>query len=134
MKKAALLLIGIILFTSCLDDSDQPNYTYDFLKIDSAITPASFTFGEIDTIKIKYTLPNSCHYFDQLYYQHQDTARVVAVTAFINLDDTCAEVTTQEEYAFPVHALQQKDYVFKFYKGKDVDGESIFEEVVIPVN
>lgn len=133
MKKAALLLIGIILFSSCLD-ADEPNYKYEFLKIDSAITPASFTYGEIDTIKIKYTLPNDCYYFDRLYYQYKDTTRTVAVTAAVSLNNTCEEIAMEEEYSFTVHAIQKEDYVFKFYKGKDADGESIFEDVVIPVN
>ncbi|AUC85832.1 hypothetical protein CW731_11270 [Polaribacter sp. ALD11] len=133
MRKVVLLLISIILFSSCLND-DEPNFTYDFLKIDSAETPDSFTFGKTDTIKIKYTLPNKCYSFSQLYYQYKDSTRVVAVTALVNLDDTCAEVTKQEEYSFPVKATQKKDYVFKFFKGKDADGESIFDEVIIPVN
>ncbi len=40
----------------------------------------------------------------------------------------------QEEYAFPVEATQEEDYVFKFWKGKNNEGEDVYEEVVIPVN
>lgn len=133
MKKIVLLLIGILVLSSCLNN-DEPNYKYEFLKVDSAETPDSFTFGEKDTIKIKYTLLNDCYSFNHLYYQPEDTTRVVAVTALVTLDGACAEIAKQEEYSFVVEANQKEDYIFKFFKGKDADDVSIFDEVIIPVN
>ncbi|AQS94607.1 hypothetical protein BXQ17_11235 [Polaribacter sp. BM10] len=133
MKKI-LLLISITLLSSCLNSDDLPNYRYEFLKIDEATTPNSFTFGEKDTIKIKYTLLNSCYNFDNIYYEYQDSTRIVAVRSYVNLDNDCQEVTTQKEYDIIVNVAQEEDYIFKFYKGVDIDGESIFEEVIIPVN
>lgn len=134
MKKILLLLISITLLSSCLNSDDLPNYRYEFLKIDEATTPNSFTFGEKDTIKIKYTLLNSCYNFDNIYYEYQDSTRIVAVRSYVNLDNDCQEVTTQKEYDIIVNVAQEEDYIFKFYKGVDIDGESIFEEVIIPVN
>ncbi|RKF05113.1 hypothetical protein C8N26_0514 [Tenacibaculum lutimaris] len=133
MKKFLILFLSVFTFYSCLDD-DGPNFRYEFLKIDSAETPESFTFGEVDTIKIKYTLPNSCYAFDGLYYQKVDTTRIVAGTAIVNLDGACTEELREEEYAFTVEATQVEDYVFKFWKGKNEEGEDVYEEVVIPVN
>ncbi|KGL62544.1 hypothetical protein [Polaribacter sp. Hel1_85] len=135
MKKITLLLFGLLVFYSCLNnDIDTPNYRFEYLPIDSAITPASFTLGEIDTIKVKYTLPNGCYSFDQIYYQTRDTTRIVAITAFVQLDEDCTEAIIQEETKFTVKASQEEDYVFKFFKGKDSNGENIFEEVIVPVN
>ena len=136
MKKFSLLLCSLFLFYSCLNNDDNtPNFTYKYLPIDEATTPANFTFGETDTIKIKYSLPDGCHFFDRLYYEYQDTTRIVAVTALVAIDTTaCTQGIIQEEYIFPVRATQQEDYLFKFYKGKDSQGNNIFEEVVIPVN
>ncbi|WP_428743444.1 hypothetical protein [Tenacibaculum sp.] len=133
MKKILILFLSVFTFYSCLDD-DGPTYKYEYLTIDSAITPESFTYGEVDTIKIKYTLPNSCYAFDGLYYQKVDTTRIVAGVAIVALDVACTEEERQEEYAFPVKATQEEDYVFKFWKGKNDDGEDVYEEVVIPVN
>ncbi|WP_237587392.1 hypothetical protein [Polaribacter sargassicola] len=134
MKKLTLLLFSLIVFTSCLDDSYTPNYTYEYLPIDEAITPDSLTFGEVDTIHIKYSLPNYCYSFDRIYYETQDTTRIVAVTALVNLDDDCAEQIIQEEYDIPIMASQKEDYIFKFFKGVDSDGENIFDEIIVPVN
>jgi hypothetical protein len=135
MKKSILLLIGLLVFYSCLNnDNDIPNYTYRYLPIDSAITPASFTLGEIDTITVKYSLPNDCYSFDRIHYETKDTTRIVAVSASVLLEVDCAEKIIQEEKKFAVKASQEEDYVFKFYKGEDSNGENIFEEVIVPVN
>lgn len=135
MKKVTLLLFGLLVFSACLNtDNDELNYTFEYLPIDEAITPASFTYGEIDTITVKYSLPNGCYHFNQIYYEPKDTTRIVAISAFVELDTNCTEAIIQEEKKIPVKASQEEDYVFKFYKGKDSNGENIFEEVVVPVN
>ena len=134
MKNLAVLLISIILLSSCLTNDDLPNYKYEFIKIDEVSAPNSFTYSEKDTIFIKYTLANSCYRFNDVLYEYKDTTRTVAVRAIVSLDNTCSEVITQKEYKLVVNALQKEDYLFKFYKGKDTDGKNIFEEIVIPVN
>lgn len=134
MKKIILVLLSAIVLTSCLNNNDFGNYTLRDLPIDSYTVPDNFTFGERDTIAITYTLPDGCHSFDGLFYQIQDTSRIVAVRAFVNLDTDCTTSTFTEEYKFPVLASQEEDYLFKFFIGVDEDGEYIFEEVIVPVN
>jgi len=133
IKNLTVLCLGIVLFSSCLGDND-PNFTFETLPIDEAIVPASFTFGEQDTIAIKYSLKNSCYSFDNLYYEYQDTTRIVAVRAYVSLDKACVETVTQVAYKFAVNVTQEEDYVFKFWKGTDTTGENIFEEFIVSVN
>ncbi|PQB02976.1 hypothetical protein BST83_16595 [Polaribacter filamentus] len=135
MKKFTLLLFGLLVFYSCLNnDKDELNYSFDYLPIDEAIAPVSFTYGQIDTITVKYSLPNGCYHFNEIYYETIDTTRIVAISAFVELNSHCTLAIIQEEKKIPVKASQVEDYVFKFYKGKDSNGENIFEEVVVPVN
>jgi hypothetical protein len=136
MKKATLLLIGLLVFYSCLDnDNNEVDFTYEYLTIDEAITPASFTFGKQDSITIKYSLPNNCYSFNRLFYEYRDTTRVVAVFALVDLNNSiCTQQIIPKEYKFAVTATQREDYIFKFYKGEDSGGESIFDEIVVPVN
>ena len=135
MKNYFILFFGLLLFHSCFDNNQEaPNYRFEYLPIDSAITPEGFTFGEIDTITLTYFLPNGCYSFDQIYYEVIDTTRVVAVSAIVELDMPCTEALIQEEAKFTVRATQKEDYLFKFFKGKDSIGSDIFEEVVVPVN
>lgn len=136
MKKFILLFTSILLFNSCLNDdnSDYINYGYELLPIDEYTVPDSFTYGEKDTIKVKYTLKNDCYVFDHMYYEYKDSTRIVAVKTLVDLDKTCNEIATQYEYDMVITAIQKEDYVFKFWKGEDNNGENIFEEVVVPVN
>ena len=120
MKKWWLLFTGLVVFYSCLDNdqegpnyflnkvSDDPNYRFEYLPIDSVITPESFTFGQTDTITMAYSLPNGCYSFDQIYYEVKGTTtRIVAVTAIVELDMFCTEAIIQEETKFIVKASQQ---------------------------
>ena len=134
MKKIIFLLLALICFAACLENNDIADFTLIELPIDSYKVPDSFVFGEQDTIAVSYTLPNGCYSFNSLFYQTQDTARIVAITSFLDLDSECTEILRTEDYKFVVNVLQEKDYVFKFFKGQDDDGKNIFEEVIVPVN
>lgn len=132
MKNLSYLLIFLIIGASCTLDNN--NYRLKLLTIDESTVPQNFTFKNVDTISVKYTLPNGCHHFHSLYYQFQDTTRIIAIRAIENLDQTCTEGSFQKELKIPIKVLQQKDYVFKFWKGKDNDDKDVFEEKVVPVN
>lgn len=120
MKKYTILLFGLLVFYSCFDNNQEASdYRFEYLPIDSAITPESFTFGEIDTITMTYFLPNGCYSFDQIYYEVKDTTRIVAISAIVELDMACTEALIQEEAKFTVRATQKEDYLLKFFKGKE---------------
>ena len=133
MKKAILILVTAVLLVSCLND-DGPKYRLEFLPIESSITPETLTFGEVDTISVKYNLPNSCYSFNDLYYEVKDTTRIVAIRAAVQLDATCTQATIEKDFKFTFTVSQTQDYVFRFFKGFDADGEEIFDDVVIPVD
>ncbi|WP_439128356.1 hypothetical protein [Polaribacter sp.] len=134
MKKLLLLFVAILTLNSCLNTDDLPNYEYEYIPIDEASTPVSFTLGQRDTIHLKYTFPSNCYNFDNIYYEYEGTSRTVAVIAYKDLDITCDEIPVEQEFDLVVNVSQRDDYLFKFYKGTDSDGKSIFEEVLIPVN
>ena len=131
MKKLTLIIFTIILASCSVDD---PNYQFKLLTIKEATVPQSFKFGEVDTVKVVYDLPNSCHEFHSVYYQYQDTTRIIAIRALEILDENCAQATIEKELKIPVRISQKEDYLFKFWKGKDNNGEDIFEEKAVPVN
>jgi hypothetical protein len=133
MKKILLVVFTSIVLLSC-SDNDVIDFEYTFVPIDEITAPVSFTFGETDTLKLKYTLPNSCYYFNDVYYQYRDSTRIVAISAIKELDTYCTEALITAEFNLLVTARQEEDYLFKFWIGKDSDGENIFEEVIVPVN
>lgn len=138
MRKLVLLLIGVVSFSACLDldtENTSPNFALELLPIDKFDVPESFTPNKIDTITIQYTLPNGCYSFNELFYQSRDSIRDIAVTAFVKQDEPCTQALIKEDFQFALRiAENDKDYVLRFFKGKDNNGENIFEEVIVPVN
>jgi hypothetical protein len=133
MKKILLVVFTSIVLLSC-SDNDAINFEYTFVPIAEIIAPVSFTFGETDTLKLKYTLPNGCYHFNDLYYEYKDSTRIAAISAIRELNTYCTEAIITEEYNLLVRASQKEDDTFKFWKGKDTNEENIFEEVIVPVN
>ncbi|MFD2566876.1 hypothetical protein [Pseudotenacibaculum haliotis] len=132
MKKL-FLAFSLLMFVSCtVDNGDEMRL--HFLAIDDAVTPTSLTFGSTVDITVNYTLPNGCYRFYELYYVPNGTTRTVAVRALQNLSIVCSQATISESYTFPLTVTQTEDYVFRFWKGTDNDGNDIYEEVTIPVN
>lgn len=137
MRKFILLFSSILLFYSCLDDSESlaTDVVFELIPIDEYIVPNSFTFGEKETIKLKYSLPNGCYYFDNIYEEQQANGNVIAIRAVIDYSSSiCTTAIIQEEYDYEINIDQTEDYIFKFYKGTDTNGNIILEEVVVPVN
>ena len=131
MKKLALIILTLII-TSC--SVDTPDYQYKLLEIKDFTVPQSFNYGEVATIKVTYELPSSCYEFHSLYYQYKETTRIVAIRSLEILGENCPQVVIEKELEIPITVSQKEDYLFKFWKGKDNNGEDIFEEKVVPVN
>lgn len=132
MKKIYTFFVLSLFIISCSDSYD-PVFELRILPIDQAQTPASFEYRTSDTIALKYTLPSSCYRFRSVYYEYERNTRVVAINALYDLESVCTQATIEEEIKIPIHVLQEENYIFKFYKGKDSNGDSIFEEVEVPV-
>lgn len=132
MKKIAISIVFLIIFLAC--SNAEPIFELKILPVKDAKTPAFFEHGTIDTISIKYELPNRCHSFKGVYYKYDNTARIVAIYTLFDVESTCPESIIEQEIDIPIHVLQQENYIFKFYKGKNSNGENVFEEIEVPVN
>ena len=131
MKKIILLFSFALFLFSCSET--EPAIEFKILPIKEAQTPAFFELGTIDTIAVKYELPNGCHQFWSVYYDYDKNARIVAINAINDLESICTQAVIEKEIKIPIQILQQENYLFRFYKGKDTDGKSIFEEIEVPV-
>ncbi|WPR72284.1 hypothetical protein SLW70_03850 [Flavobacterium sp. NG2] len=135
MKKILLFLTLMVAFSSCSLDNDTPDtYTFSVLPVESYEVPASFTLGQTYEIKLKYQKPSSCHIFQGIYYTKDLNKRTIAIQAAVKDNQVCTlEVPPLSEASFNFLVTSTGSYVFKFYKGKDTNGENIFEEVEIQV-
>lgn len=136
MKRIIFSLLAAFLITSCsINDEDNVKFHYEILQVDSFVVPTSFTLGETAVITVKYLKPTECHFFDGFYYEKDLNKRTVAVQARVMQEETCLPLINEVvEKSFNFKPTSNGTYIFKFYKGKDAQGENIFEEIEIPVN
>ncbi|TRX07367.1 hypothetical protein [Flavobacterium gawalongense] len=135
MKKFALFILLITTLTGCtLDNDNRDSYTYKVLPVDSYTLPEKFTLGNTYEIKLKYTKPTECHYFQGIYYSKDLNIRTIAIQTAVNNNPVCTQsIPAQSEISFNFYVTNTGSYIFKFYKGKDAAGIELFEEVEIPV-
>ena len=135
MKRLFLNVILVLLFVSCSQDDDNANnFKIETLPVKEAIVPAEFIFGSRHDITITYDFPSGCHSFYNLFYRYEGTSRIVAVNSLVNESVACTDDIREFEFTFEVNVVQREDYIFKFWKGIDGEGENIFEEIIVPVN
>ena len=134
MKKIVALIGIFMLMISCSTNDDQPNVHFELLPVESVVMPAEFYANTENEIKISYLQPTSCHGFDGFYYDKVDTTRTVAIQSFVLEQSNCTTLTNEiKEKSLMFKPLDPGTYLFKFWKGKDSNGEDIFEEYSIVV-
>lgn len=139
MKKFFLLILFTLSIVSCsLNDDNVPNYHYEILPVDSFVVPDTFDFGATHQVKLFYKLPTICHSFRGVYFDKYLNERTFAIQSLVINESTCLPYDDNEieikEFNIDFQVISTETYLFKFYKGKDANGNNIFEEVEIPVN
>jgi hypothetical protein len=136
MKRILFLFSLVFLLNGCSLDDDSINYHYEILPVDSYELPESFVFGQTYPIKIFYKLPTTCHAFEGFYYNSYLNTRTIGIQAIVVTKDNCEDINFNDpaiEATLDFSVVYDETYIFKFYKGKDENGEDIFEVVEVPV-
>lgn len=134
MKKI-IALVGLLLLTiSCNVESDPPKYHYELLPVASYELPTDFYVDTENEIVINYSNPSNCHVFDGFYYEKAGQTRTIAVQTSVIEQNNCTTLTNQiVAKTLTFNPTETGTYVFKFWKGKDLNGVDVFEEVAIDV-
>lgn len=133
--KIVSLLALFFILNSC-SPGDDTNYTFKLMPIESVDIPTEFTLGETYPITVYYTMPTSCYNFSSLYYEKDLNIRTIAVENAIAQRNNCSELTSTSgatSYTFNFYVTSNGSYIFKFYQGKDDQGNNIFLEYEVPV-
>ncbi|MDR6968677.1 hypothetical protein J2X31_002703 [Flavobacterium arsenatis] len=142
MKKIALLLLAVITISSCsLEENNEPQFYYEVLPVESFVVPQSVRVGENYEILMTYKRPSNCHVYEGCYYKTEGYTTIVGIQTYVLDNPDCQELSLENQqpletsFIFTVEGIQNsiQPYIFKFYKGKDSNGNDIFEEVSIPV-
>lgn len=135
MKKIVSLFALLLILNSC-SPGDDTQYSYRLIPIESIDIPAEFTLGETYPITVHYTVPTSCYHFSSLYYEKDLNVRTIAVENVVEQRNNCQELSTADgasTYTFNFYVTSNGTYIFKFYQGKDNQGNDVFLEYEVPV-
>lgn len=136
MKSKVLILV--ILFVAFACTPDEPRFIHELLPIENYEVPTTFVSGETYDIHVEYRRPTDCHGFDGFYYDSFFSTRTIAIIAIVDQTRPCIDLdedTPLSNASFQFKVLQHpgSSYLFRFFKGKDPNGENVFDEVLIPV-
>ncbi len=129
------MLIGIFLLViSCTPESDEPEFHYELLPVESVDMPTELYVNTENQIVIHYLKPTSCHGFNGFYYDKDEFTRIIAIQSYVLEQDNCTPLTNQiVEKTLKFKPTETGTYLFKFWKGKDTNGDDIFEEISVDV-
>ncbi|GAA4280136.1 hypothetical protein [Gaetbulibacter aestuarii] len=132
MKRFILISILFVLLASCSKD-DYPVCKTDFMPVENVDIPQEFALGEVYPITVYYYQPTSCYKLFDLYYRIDNNIRIVAPINCVEsgnceqLDNVLADVT------FNFLVTSNGSYVFKFWQGKDSNGDDVYLTIEVPV-
>jgi len=140
MKKILFLalIMSSMIFNSCVvdDNASDVQFSFELVPVDSVEMPLAFSLGSTYTISVIYKRPSTCHAFSNFeYVQQTGNVRTVAVVNFVTIGTDCE--TLEEEFkteTFGFNALSSEPYTFKFWQGRDDEGEDIYLVYEVPVN
>ena len=134
MKKIILLSTLLSILISCSPGGDDTNYTFELRPIMSVAIPTEFTLGQTYPITIRYNKRTTCNYFSTLYYEKNLNIRTIAIENAVAQRNNCEDLPNDVSvYTFNFEVTSNGSYIFKFYQGKNANGEPIFLEYEIPV-
>ncbi|WP_194768249.1 hypothetical protein [Tamlana sp. I1] len=133
MKRLIAICLTLALFSSCSTDEGS-SYHYEILPVDSVDIPDEFEMGETYPITIHYSRPSTCYGFSEFYYSKHNNERTVAPVDIVLESNNCETPENEmAEATFDFLVTGNGSYIFKFWQGKDEDGESQYLTIEVPV-
>lgn len=135
MKKYSYLAILVLAFlSSCsIDDGTNPEFSFEFMPVESVIMPEEFVYGETYAIGVSYIKPNSCYQFNDFAYEIDDNEFIVAIVNIVYEDVVCNGEPVLNTVLFNFTANSTETYVFKFFQGEDETGVDEYHIIEVPV-
>lgn len=113
------------------DNEDE--YTLAIIPFESIDFPESFQYGESYEIPYTYFRTSTCQGHDGIIYSKHGNTRVLHIQNIVYKNNCIALNNQVYEGAFTIEVQEESHYLFKYYIGKDEDGSSMYQEVLVPV-
>ena len=140
MKKLVLIGLLLVVWSCTTDEPIIDEFYFEILPIRTVIDmPESVNFNDVYTIHYTYSLPTTCHSFNDLYYLTEGEVRTVAVISrvFNETGNIICETLPEEEIqgSFTFNVLNNAGtYIFKFWQGVNENGVDQYLIYEVPIN
>ncbi|MEW7289405.1 hypothetical protein [Aquimarina sp. 2304DJ70-9] len=132
--KKILAFFLVTALMGCSGD-DNTNFFYDLVSIEEVVLPEAFNRGETFKITVSYFRPSDCHSFAGFDYNRLGNERTVAVVNVIVDQENCRNLERVDliDVSFDFLVGQEDSYVFRFWQGKNENGDNQFLTIEVPV-
>lgn len=130
-----VLCLSIFLFGCSPDSSNpEPSFYTIAMPVSDVDVPQEFTYGQTHTVSVMYRVPNTCFSFNTMVIEGEDNEKTVTVINTVLTNVLCEPYDNViSEASFDLRINSYEDYVFRFWKGKNVNGEDDYYVVEVPV-
>jgi len=133
MKKIFIYLIAILAYSCSVPEDNVIRSTLETTPIETASVPQFFEFGQTYQIDIGYILPSDCHTFNDIFYQREGDEHTFAIVASVFPGTNCLTSFDENNTSFDFTVGDTNTHIFKFWQGKDIDGNDLYMTMEIPV-
>ncbi len=135
IKITITLFLVTLFFFGCSSDDDNQSFFYELVTIEQATLPDQFTRGQTYVVNVTYFRPSSCHSFVGFDYDRIANERTVAIVNLVVDQTNCTNLEETEliEESFNFIVGQENSYIFRFWQGKNNEGENQFLIIEVPV-
>ncbi|MBF8148957.1 hypothetical protein ITJ86_03560 [Winogradskyella sp. F6397] len=136
MKRYTILVLVfgfVTAFTSCSLENDSNYVGNEIIPIESVEIPDHFLFGESYEIEITYNRPSTCYRFYNFLYEINENERTVAIINSVYNNSTCVQEEESVTVTLNFLVTETETYLFKFYQGRDEEGEDQYYLAEVPV-
>ncbi len=136
--KRILIITMLVLstcFTSCLSDDDGVRFSYERVPVEQVDIPDEFKRGETFKITVSYYRPTDCHSFNGFDYDGLANERTVSVLNVVIENSNCEDLQKTDliNTSFNFSVGLEDSYIFRFWQGRNDQGENQFLIKRIPV-
>ena len=128
-----LTLVGTMI-VSCLDDENTETFSYKYSAIDSISVDTIMPVFRVTEIKTYFKTTNSCQQFYNYDYTALGKERTVAAVIAEDQNQSCEEIISNQESVLKFRPEARGIYTFRFWNGRDADGQDQFIIKEIQVN
>jgi len=135
MKNILFILFTVFIFNQCSIDDDTPQQHFEMLPVESISFPNEFVLNNTYTIEFTFLRPTNCHAYNNMVIIKEGANRTLGVNALVFENDNCAPLTTNASALqhFEFKVIYDQVYHFHVWKGKDAQGNDVYDDYDIPV-